>query len=70
MDIKDNEFISISELREWLGISRSKSYEMLRPGPRSLPAYRIGRSVRVRRQDVEEWLNNNTYHPDNKGDQE
>ncbi len=56
------EFFSISELQQWLGISRSKSYEIIQPGPDSLPAYRIGRRLLVRRSEVEEWLGNHRYY--------
>lgn len=58
------EFLSIRELQQWLGISRSKSYEIIQPGPDALPAYRIGRRLLVRRSQVEEWLTNHRYHSD------
>lgn len=59
---QQKEFLSIRELQQWLGISRSKSYEIIQPGPDSLPAYRIGRRLLVRRSQVEEWLENHRYY--------
>jgi excisionase family DNA binding protein len=56
------EWYALSELQAWLGISRSKSYEIIQPGPDSLPAFRIGKTIRVRRQDVEDWLENHKYY--------
>jgi excisionase family DNA binding protein len=53
----DEEWLSATELGEWLGIGRSKAYALLRD---EIPAHRIGRStLRVRRDDVEAWLQSN-----------
>jgi excisionase family DNA binding protein len=53
----DEEWLSATELGEWLGIGRSKAYALLRD---EIPAHRIGRStLRVRRDDVEAWLQRN-----------
>ncbi len=62
MEVQQKEFLSVLELQQWLGISRSKSYEIIQPGPDSLPAYRIGRRLLVRRSEVEEWLGNHRYY--------
>ncbi len=62
MEVQQKEFLSVLELQRWLGISRSKSYELIQPGPDSLPAYRIGRRLLVRRSEVEEWLGNHRYY--------
>ncbi len=62
MEIQQKEFLSVLELQRWLGISRSKSYEIIQPGSDSLPAYRIGRRLLVRRSEVEEWLGNHRYY--------
>ena len=51
------EWLSATELGEWLGIGRSKAYALLRE---EIPAHRIGKStLRVRRDDVEAWLQSN-----------
>jgi excisionase family DNA binding protein len=62
VETQQKEFYSIRELHQWLGISRSKSYELIQPGPDSLPAYRVGRRLLVRRSEVEEWLGNHRYY--------
>lgn len=51
----DQEFLSPQELRELLGFGQTKTYNLFR----ELPAYRIGSSLRVRRRDLEEWLEAN-----------
>ena len=44
----------IAELGNWLKVGRTTAYKLLREG--HIPAYRIGRATRVRRRDVEQWL--------------
>jgi excisionase family DNA binding protein len=57
------EWLSATELGEWLGIGRSKAYAVLRE---EIPAHRIGRStLRVRRDDVEAWLQSNRHPQQN-----
>jgi excisionase family DNA binding protein len=59
------EWLSATELGEWLGIGRSKAYALLRE---EIPAHRIGKStLRVRRDDVEAWLQSNR-HPNRASD--
>ena len=55
------EWFSADGLVRWLGIGRTKTYEMLSSG--EIPSYRIGRLLRIRRQDVEAWLERNRYRP-------
>ncbi len=56
-----DEFIQMKDLRDWLGISRSQSYALLKSNSGPLPAYRIGGSIRIKKQDVEEWLEDHKY---------
>jgi excisionase family DNA binding protein len=57
------EWLSATELGEWLGIGRSKAYAVLRE---EIPAHRIGRStLRVRRDAVEAWLQSNRHPQQN-----
>lgn len=49
-----DEWFTLAELGDWLKISRTTAYRLVRE--RCIPAYRIGRSTRVRRRDVERWL--------------
>jgi hypothetical protein len=59
----DEEWLSATELGEWLGIVRSKAHALLRD---EILAHRIGRStLRVRRYDVEAWLQSNRYPQQN-----
>lgn len=46
------------EVARLLGLGRSKVYEMMQAG--ELPVVRIGRSVRVARAALEEWVRANT----------
>ncbi|CAA9451380.1 MAG: hypothetical protein AVDCRST_MAG28-1448 [uncultured Rubrobacteraceae bacterium] len=46
----NKEFMSISELAEYLGCGRNQS-KIIQPGPQALPAYRCGHKILVRRGD-------------------
>ncbi len=65
MNNKD-QFIQMKDLREWLGVSRSQSYALLKSNSGPLPAYRIGGSIRIKKQDVEEWLENHKYETESQ----
>lgn len=47
--------LTVSELAEYLAVSKSTIYQWryLRKGP---PGFRIGRHVRYKRSDVDEWI--------------
>ncbi len=51
------EWYTVDELQRWLRLGRSKTYELIQSG--EIPSYRIGRTLRVKRQDVEAWLEHN-----------
>jgi len=53
---RQEEWITPEQLREWLGIGKTKCYEMLSRS--EIPSYRIGKLRRIRRSDVERWLEN------------
>lgn len=55
----DREWLSVSDLCRWLRLGRNKTYELVQTG--QIPSYRLGRSIRVRRQDVEEWIEGQRY---------
>jgi excisionase family DNA binding protein len=55
----EKEWFTTDELICWLGLGRTKTYELLRSG--EIPSYRIGRIRRIRRQDVEAWLERNRF---------
>jgi excisionase family DNA binding protein len=53
------EFISLNELQEILGIGRTKAYDLVASG--ELPAVRIGRIIRVDMRDLTDWLERQKY---------
>jgi excisionase family DNA binding protein len=55
------EWFTTDQLIRWLGLGRTKTYEMLRSG--EIPSYKIGRVRRIRRRDVEAWLERNRFQP-------
>ena len=52
-----DELLTLAELEEWLKVSRTTVYTLV--STKEIPSYRIGRTIRVRRVDVEEWLERN-----------
>lgn len=52
--VQDKEWFTTDELVQWLGLGRTKTYELLRSG--ELPSYKFGRVRRIRHSDVEVWL--------------
>lgn len=48
------EFLTIGELSEYLNLKRSNLYSMVESG--ELPHYRIGRLIRFRRDDIDQWM--------------
>jgi len=56
---QSSEWLSATELGQWLGLGRTKTYTLLRE---EIPSYRIGgRTLRVRREDIEAWLQGNRH---------
>jgi excisionase family DNA binding protein len=54
------EWYSPDELWRWLGLGRTKTYELLQSG--EIPSHKIGRIRRIRRRDIEAWLQHNKCH--------
>jgi putative molybdopterin biosynthesis protein len=48
------EFLTVEEVQELLKVGRTFAYSLVRSG--GLPSYRVGRLLRIRRSDVEHWL--------------
>jgi excisionase family DNA binding protein len=57
---KSRDFCSAEELRQWLGLGRTKIFELLN-SPGGIPHYRIGRRIIIRRQEVLAWLEEHRY---------
>jgi excisionase family DNA binding protein len=55
------EFYSSGELQAWLGIGKTKIFELLNDPIHGIPNYRIGKKIVVRRRDVEDWLERNRF---------
>jgi excisionase family DNA binding protein len=53
----EEELLTVEQLQELLKVGRTFAYSLMRSG--ELPSYRVGRLRRVRRQDVERWLEEN-----------
>jgi excisionase family DNA binding protein len=54
-----HEFMKVAEVAQELRIARSRAYELVANG--TIPAVKIGRSVRVRRKELESWLEGQRY---------
>ena len=63
-DVEHKEFYSSEEFRQWLGLGRTKIFELLNASD-GIPNFRIGRKIVIRRQDVEAWLEEHRYRPGN-----
>jgi putative molybdopterin biosynthesis protein len=48
------ELLTVEQVQELLKVGRTFAYSLVRSG--ELPSYRIGRLLRIRRRDVEQWL--------------
>ena len=57
IEAENKDWYSPDELWQWLGLGRTKIYELLRSG--EIPSYKIGRVRRIRRRDLEAWLERN-----------
>ena len=51
------EIMNVSELAEYLGVSRSKIYKLIRD--KKIPASKIGRQYKFSKQVVDAWLKEN-----------
>ncbi len=47
------EWLTTSDVASMLGLGRTRTYELLRW---EIPSYRIGRVIRVHKNDIETWL--------------
>jgi excisionase family DNA binding protein len=52
-----DELLTVEQVQELLKVGRTFAYSLIRSG--ELPSYRVGRLVRVRRRDMERWLEDN-----------
>jgi excisionase family DNA binding protein len=55
----EQEWLNLREVQQILGIGKTKGYELVATG--AIPSVRIGRSIRVSRQELERWLEAQRY---------
>jgi excisionase family DNA binding protein len=53
------EWLALRQVQEILGIGSTKAYELVATG--EIPSVRIGRAIRVSRQELERWLEEQRY---------
>ena len=58
--IRINTLLNAKQVAEILNISKSKAYHFMQLG--EIPTVRIGKSRRVRPEDLIEYINKNTYY--------
>ncbi len=56
---KQHEYLKVPEVAEVLRVARSRAYELVADG--TIPAVKIGRSIRVNRQELDRWLEGQRY---------
>jgi excisionase family DNA binding protein len=59
--VESDEFVRIPEMAAELKISRGRAYALVADG--TIPAVKIGRSLRVSRRELREWLETHRYVP-------
>ena len=57
--VTNSEWLSLKDVQQLLGIGRTKAYELVATG--ELPAVRIGRSIRINKGELDEWIQNRRY---------
>jgi len=55
--VTEEELLTVEQVQRMLQTGRTFTYSLIRTG--ELPSYRVGRLLRVRRRDVERWLEAN-----------
>ena len=56
---REPEFLKVPKVAEMLRIARNRSYDLVANG--TIPAIKIGRSLRVSRKELERWLEEQRY---------
>jgi excisionase family DNA binding protein len=59
--VEKDEFIRIPEMAAELKISRGRAYALVADG--TIPAVKIGRSLRISRRELRSWLETRRYVP-------
>lgn len=56
-------FISIDELSVFLGVKRRTAYHLVQT--RGIPHYKVGRLIRFKLSEIEEWMKTKKHEPVN-----
>ncbi len=56
---REHEYLKVPEVAEVLRVARSRAYELVANG--TIPAIKIGRSIRVPRRELDRWLEGQRY---------
>jgi excisionase family DNA binding protein len=56
-----SELLSMEEVRQTLGMGKSWTYRRVKSG--EIPSVKLGRSIKVRREDLEGYLETQRYRP-------
>ncbi len=59
-DLSDPKFLTVAEVAAMMRVSKMTVYRLVHGG--DLPAVRVGRSFRVKEQDVDEYLRKSFYN--------
>ena len=65
---KGLDLLSIPDLCQELAMGKSWVYQRIRSG--EIPSVKLGKNIKVRRQDLEAYLQSQTYHPQEEEDEE
>jgi excisionase family DNA binding protein len=52
--VQEKEWLTLAEVQRVLALGRTKTYELVATG--EIPAIRIGRVLRVNREELDRWL--------------
>lgn len=59
---RDSKLLSMQEVCETLGMGKSWTYRRIKSG--EIPSVKLGRSIKVKREDLEEYLESRRYQPE------
>lgn len=63
---QDLQLLSIADVCRLLGMGKSWTYRRVRSG--EIPSVKLGRSVKVKREDLEAYLESHRFHPMDEGE--
>ena len=59
---RSSELLSMQDVCEVLGMGKSWTYRRIKSG--EIPSVKLGRSIKVKREDLEEYLESRRYQPE------